>query len=251
MSFDYYNTKGAMILKKLVKPIVLLMCVAVVVYALITMGDGRGPLIYSEHLDDVAVTVDEKEVTFRDLAFYILYEERKVEEQARIYNPDYTKDYWNLHTNDTFIQEEAKDVVMGMVVHDYLFYQMAVAEGMDTLTASEEDELAFAITDFWEDMLDVQWENLPCDEETINEQIRIVAIAEKYQDYLAKEQGPSQAAYKYDGYYYSLIRDEHSVRINKKLWQKFVMGDITLEHTKLNYINGLTDADKEKIKDKR
>ena len=240
-----------MILKKLVKPIVLLMCVTVVVYALITMGDGRGPLIYSEHLDDVAVTVDEKEVTFRDLAFYILYEERKVEEQARIYNPDYTKDYWNLHTNDTFIQEEAKDVVMGMAVHDYLFYQMAVAEGMDTLTASEEDELAFAITDFWEDMLDVQWENLPCDEETINEQIRIVAIAEKYQDYLAKEQGPSQAAYKYDGYYYSLIRDEHSVKINKKLWQKFVMGDITLEHTKLNYINGLTDADKEKIKDKR
>jgi hypothetical protein len=240
-----------MILKKLVKPIVLLMCVAVVVYALITMGDGRGPLIYSEHLDDVAVTVDEKEVTFRDLAFYILYEERKVEEQARIYNSDYTKDYWNLHTNDTFIQEEAKDVVMGMAVHDYLFYQMAMAEGMDTLTASEEDELAFAITDFWEDMLDVQWENLPCDEETINEQIRIVAIAEKYQDYLAKEQGPSQAAYKYDGYYYSLIRDEHSVKINKKLWQKFVMGDITLEHTKLNYINGLTDADKEKIKDKR
>lgn len=26
------------------------------------------------------------------------------------------------------------------------------------------------------------------------------------------------------------------------------MGDITLEHTKINYINGLTDADKEKSK---
>lgn len=240
-----------MILKKIVKPIVLFLCVGVVAYAVLTMGDGRGPLIYCEHLDDVAVTVDEKDVTFKDLAFYILYEERKVEEQARIYNPDYTKDYWNLHTNDTFIQEEAKDVVMGMAVHDYLFYQMAVADGMDTLTEGEEDELAYAITDFWEDMLDVQWEKLPCDVETINNQIRIAAIAEKYQDYLAREQGPSQAAYKYDGYYYSLIRDEHSVKINKKLWQKFVMGDITLEHTKLNYINGLTDADKEKIKDKR
>ncbi len=233
---------------KLVKILVLLVCAAVIVYALLSMGEGRGPVDYNQHIEDTIVTIDGNEVTFKDLAFYILYEERKIEEQARVYNSDYTKDYWNLHTNDTFIQEEAKDVVMGMAVHDHLFYQMAVAEGMDSLTPSEEDELNFAITDFWEDMLDIQWELLPCDEETINEQIRIAAIAEKYQNHLAKENGPSQAAYKYDGYYYSLIRDEHTVKINKKLWDRFVLGDITLEHTKINYINGLTDEDKEKSK---
>lgn len=240
-----------MIIKKLIKPIVLLLCVAVMAYALITMGEGRNPIKYGEHLQDTAVTIDGEPVTFEDLAFYILYEERKVEEQARIYNSDYTKDYWNLHTNDTFIQEEAKDVVMGMAVHDHLFYQLAVAEGMDTLTESEEDELAFAINDFWEDMLDVQWEHLPCDEEIINQQIRLAAVAEKYQNKLALENGPSQAAYKYDGYYYSLIRDEHKVKINKKLWDKFVLGDVTLVHTKINYINGLTDEDKEKSKEKK
>ena len=237
-------------IQNLVKPILLIMCVAVIVYALLSMGEGRGPLDYSAHLEDTAVTVDGEAVTFQDLAFYILLEERKVEEQAKIYNPDYTKDYWNLHTNDTFIQEEAKDVVMGMAVHDHLFYQLAVEEGMDSLSESEEDELKFAITDFWEDMLDVQRDNLPCDEETINNQIRMAAIAEKYQNQLAEKQGPSQAAYKYDGYYYSLIRDDHGVKINKKLWNKFVMGDITLKHTKLNYINGLTDEDKKKIKEK-
>ncbi len=233
-----------MTIRKFVKPIVLILCVAVMGYALVSMGDGRGPLNYSEHLSDTAVTVDDQPVTFEDLAFYILYEERKVEEQAKIYNSDYTKDYWNLHTNDTFIQEEAKDVVMGMAVHDYLFYQLAVAEGEDKLTQAEEKDLEFAKTDFWEDLLDIQWEKLPCDEETINEQLRIAAVAEKYQNKLAKEEGPSQAAYKYDGYYYKLIRDEHSVEINKKLWDKFVLGDITLQHTKINYINGLTDEDK-------
>lgn len=237
-----------MIIQKLVKPIVLILCVVVIVYALISMGDGRGPLVYNEHLNDTAVTIDGEPVTFQDLAFYILYEEGKVEEQAKIYNEDYTKDYWNLHTNDTFIQEEAKDVVMGMAIHDHLFYQLAVAEGMDNLTESEEADLEFAKTDFWEDRLDIQLEKLPCDEETINEQIKIAAIAEKYQDKLAEE-GPSQAAYKYDGYYYSLIRDEHSVEINKKLWSKFVLGDVTLEHTKMNYINGLTDEDKKKSKE--
>lgn len=233
-------------INKLVKPIVLILCVAVMVYALLTMGNNRAKLDYQEHLEDIAVTVDSEEITFQDLAFYILYEEGKIEEQARIYNPDYTKDYWNLHTNDTFIQLEAKEVVLGMAVHDHLFYQMAVAEGMDTLTDEEEQELEYRITDFWEDLLDIQWEKLPCSEETINEQIRLAAIAEKYQNYLAEELGPSQAAYKYDGYYYQQIMEQHQVKTNDKLWDRLVLGDITLSHGKLNYINGLTDEDKKK-----
>ncbi len=240
-----------MIIKKIAKLIGILMCVGIIVYALITMGDGRGPLKYNEHLDDVVVTIDGEDVTFRDLAFYILFEERKVEEHAKVYNADYTKDFWNLYTNETFIQIASKDVVIDMAIHDHLFYQLAKAEGMNTLSAEEETELSYAINDFWEDLLDVQWEKLPCDEETINEQIRLAAIAEKYQNYLAAQKGPSQAAYKYDGYSYGQIRDEHSVKINKKLWDKFVLGDITLKHTKINYINGLTDEDKEKIKEKK
>ncbi|SDB51439.1 hypothetical protein SAMN02910298_02617 [Pseudobutyrivibrio sp. YE44] len=239
-----------MIIKKYAKPIILIMCVAVMVYALISMSEGRGPVKYQEHLQDTAVTIDGEDVTFEDLAFYILFEEEKVEEQAKIYNSDYTKDYWNLHTNDTFIQEEAKDVVMGMAIHDHLFYQLAVEEGLDKLDAKEEEDLKYRQTDFWEDLLDIQWEKLPCDEETINEQIRIAAIAEKYQNKLADKEGPSRAAYKYDGYYYSLIKDEHDIKINKKLWDKFVLGDVTLKHSKINYINGLTNEDKEKSKEK-
>ena len=40
--------------------------------------------------------------------------------------------------------------------------------------------------------------------------------------------------------------EEHDLKINKKLWNRFVMGDITLNHSKINYINGLTDEDKKK-----
>ncbi|SFH87477.1 hypothetical protein SAMN04487830_11120 [Pseudobutyrivibrio sp. OR37] len=235
-------------IKTFLKSMVLVICVGVILYAFLAMGTGRGPLDYNEHLEDTAFTVDEKNVTFEDLAFYILFEERKVEEQARIYNKEYTKDYWNIHTNDKFIQSEAKSVVLGMAVHDHLFYQLAVAEGMDELTDAEEKELEGSIADFWEDMLDVQWERLPCDKATINNQIRIAAIAEKYGNHLARENNTSQAAYKYDGYYYSLIKDTHDIKLNKKLWNKLVLGDITLTHSKLNYINGLTDEDKKKSK---
>lgn len=231
--------------QRLIKSAILCICVVVVGYAMLTLQEGRSKLVYSDHLSDTAVTIDGEEISFEDLAFYILYEERVIEEEARVYNPDSTKDYWNLHTNGSFIQSEAKDVVMGMAIHDRLLYQLAVAEGMDTLTEAEEQELENAKTDFWEDLLDIQWQKLPCDEDTINNQIYIAAIAEKYQNYIAKENGPSQAAYKYDGYYYKLIRDEHDVQINNKLWNRFVMGDITLHHEGINYINGLTDEDKE------
>ena len=238
-----------MTIKKFIKPTVLAICVAVMAYVLLTMTNSRDPLDYSKHLDDVAFWVDDNPVTFKDLAVYILFEERKIEEQARIYNKDYTKDYWNLHTDGKFIQTEAKDVVFGMAVHDELFYQMAVAEGMDELYEFDRDNLEYGTNDFWEDMLDVQWEHLPCDEETINQQIKKTAIAEKYQRQLAEELGPSEAAYKYDGYYYQQMLKEHKVKVNKKLWDRFVMGNNTLEHKKLNYINGLTDEDKEKDKE--
>ena len=238
-----------MIIKKLLKPTVFILCVGVVVYALLTMGSGRDPINYFDHLEDTAVSLDSEEISFEDLAFYILYEEGKVEEQAKIYNKDYTKDYWNIHTNDTFIQSEAKNVVISMAIHDHLFYRLAVEQGMDKLDGVEQIELEGSITDFWEDLLDEQWEHLPCDTDTINEQIRIAAVAEKYGNYLAKEYGPSTAAYKYDGYYYSQILDEHKVKINKKLWDKFVLGDVTITHSKINYINGLTDEDKKKNKE--
>ena len=130
---------------------------------------------------------------------------------------------------------------MGMAVHDYIFYELGVEQGFDELTADEEEQLQFAITDFWEDLLDCQWDRLPCSEEEINNQIRIVAVAEKYQNYIAEQEGPSVAAYKYDGYYYSLIEEEHDVEINEKLWDRFVMGDITLYHGNVNFINGYND----------
>lgn len=233
-------------IQKLVKPIVLIGCVGVMAYALLNMNNKREPLNYNEHLADTAFKLDSEEVTFQDLAFYILYEECKIEGQAMIYNSDYPKDYWNMHTDDKFVQTEAKDAVLGMAVHDHLFYQMAKEEGMDTLTPEEEEMLGYATTDFWEDLLDIQYEKLPCDQETINQQIRIAAIAEKYQNYLAEKDGPSVAAYNYDGYYYSQMLEEHDLKINKKLWNRFVMGDITLNHSKINYINGLTDEDKKK-----
>ena len=57
--------------QKLIKSIVLLVCVAVVGYVLLNVNFNRDKLDYNEHLSDVAVTIDGEEVTYQDLAFYL------------------------------------------------------------------------------------------------------------------------------------------------------------------------------------
>ena len=235
--------------RKFVKPAILCLCVVVVGYAFITMQGRRNTVRYEDHKQDVVATIDGKDMLFEDLAFYILYEERIVEEQARIYNPDSTKDYWNMYRNETFIQKEVKDVILNMAIHDWIMYDLAVQDNMDTLSEKENQYLEYTRIDFWEDLLDIQRQRLPASEETINSQMDKAAVAEKYQNYLGITQGPSVAAYKYDGYNYEQMLESHSIVINDDLWERFVVGDISLYHEKANFINGLTDEEKKEDKE--
>ena len=192
---------------------------------------------YSECLDEVIFTANGQDVQMKDLGFYILYEEREVENQAKVYNPDNTKDYWNLHVDGVFIQVQAKDTILNMAIHDKLFYQKAVEENL-TLDAKEEKQLRNAISDFWMDLLDEQLEKMPVGDEYIAEAMRQIALAEKYQAKLAKKNGKSYASYQWDGYEYQKWLEKQTVKINDKLWDKITVGDITLSHGSPNYING-------------
>lgn len=192
---------------------------------------------YSECLDEVIFTANGQDVQMKDLGFYILYEEREVENQAKVYNPDNTKDYWNLHVDGVFIQVQAKDTILNMAIHDKLFYQKAVEENL-TLDAKEEKQLRNAISDFWMDLLDDQLEKMPVGDEYIAEAMRQIALAEKYQAKLAKKNGKSYASYQWDGYEYQKWLEKQTVKINDKLWDKITVGDITLSHGSPNYING-------------
>ena len=129
---------------------------------------------YKDCLDKVIFTANGQEVQMKELAFYILYEEREVESQAMVYNPQNTKDYWNLHIDGVFMQVQAKDTILQMAIHDKLFYQKAVEEDM-TLDAGEEQLLRNVISDFWMDLLDEQMEKMPVSEEYIMEAMRQIA----------------------------------------------------------------------------
>lgn len=216
----------------------------VVIYIGLNSYQHKQKIIFADHLNDVVFTLNGQDVYLKDFMFYIASMETRVEEEAKVYNKTSTKDYWNAHANGHFISEDVKESVFNMVVHDYLFYELAKEEGLEL---SQEDLIAISNSkcDFYEDLLDNQLQLLEAmniTEEVIDEQMRLAALAEKYQEYLAAKNNGSVASYKADGYYYKLILDEHTLIVNRKLWDRIVIGDVTLIHKKVQFINGYEES---------
>ena len=195
------------------------------------------PIDYDEHLSDVAVTVDGEELTLRDISFYVLYEEMTIESEALVYNKKNTRDYWNLHANGIFFKSAAKKSVMDMAVHDRLFYNGAIEEGL-SLSGEEEEILEERYLDFLDDVLLVQTDSPLYDEKLIHTTMEQMALSEKYQGFLADRDDTTYAGYGYDGYDYKNYLPEHEVKINKSVWDRVSIGDNTIDHKSANAING-------------
>ena len=197
----------------------------------------RHSLDVLDNLDEVAATVDGEPLTLRDLGFYFLLQEKRVEEEAEVYNKDRTTDFWNIHTNGFFLKGQAKEAVIQLAIHDRIFYRAARKANI-VLSSDEQQMLEDARTDFWADLYEEQLERIPGDYNSVNETMRQIALAEKYQAMLAEEMGTTYAGLNWGGYDYdSLLREEHHVDIHEKVWRRVALGDITLTHGSISYIN--------------
>ncbi len=193
------------------------------------------------NLDEPVAIVDGEELTLRDLGFYILYEEHKVEQEATVYNEKRTKDFWNIHTNGFFLQAQAKDAVIQMAIHDRIFYRAAEEAGI-VLTSADKQALEDARTDFWADLYDVQHERIPGTYESVNNTMKQIALAQKYQLKLSKALETTYAGLNWGGYDYDEgIKKEHEIKIIDRTWRRVVLGDITLIHDDVSYINAFGD----------
>ena len=214
--------------------------IAIVVYICYRGFKNREAFVFTDHLDEVAVTINGEALTYGELSFYVLYVEQKVEKEARVYNPTSSKDWWNSYVNGTFVSVSASRMAMDMAVHDYIMYKLAEDEGI-TLTDEEEKLVAYRQTDFFEDLYDEQLERLPVSTDEIDESIEKIAIGEKYQQKLTESLGVNNFEYNYDGYEYKqMLEKDYKVKVDDG-YDKLVFGEITLHHSKVNYINGLMD----------
>ena len=209
---------------------------AVLVVLLIILGTAsyreqgkRQKLSFPESLDLVVVTVDGEQVTLREMAFYIAYEEGSMEDAAIIYNPDNTDEYWRLYTNHTFLREQAKQTVVDMTVHDTLFAQMAAEEGV-VLSEAEEQYLANEQQDFWSDLTEEQRESLSVSEDTLDETMRKMALAQKYQSILAEMEQVDYEDYSIGGTEYEKLLAWHTCELDETTWDRVPFGSITVDH---------------------
>ncbi len=236
--------------RKIITILVIIVIVIAVAIVCVRAFKNREAFVLSEHLDDVAATINGESLLYRDLSFYVLYEEMQGEKEARVYNPESSKDWWNSYVNGKFVSVTARETAMNMAVHDRIMYDLAKKDDI-TLTAEEENQVAMTQSDFWEDLFDEQKKNLPVSKEEINEQIKRIALGEKYQDKLAKEKGVNNFEYNYDGYLYKQMLDsDYKVKIDDN-YDKLVFGEITIHHDKVNFINGLTDEKKEEMENRK
>lgn len=182
---------------------------------------------YLDHLEDVAVTIDETEYLFRDMAFYLACQERVTEEQAKAYDPDHTSRYWNLHTNGSFIRLEAKDAAMDMLKHDVLFYNMAMERGL-SLSSEETEYMENRELDFWNDLEEEGQERLGVSREEISRAFFRMGLAQKAQQVLADEAGVDYKEYNVNGSLYRKLQQEHEYKVNEALWERLNFGNITI-----------------------
>ena len=186
-------------------------------------------IVYAESLDEVAAIVDGQELTLQDLAFYVAYEEGQIEWEARLYDYSDTGAFWRIYTNYTFLREAGKDTAMDMAVHDAIFYQLALGEGL-SLSAEEEQLLANDQYDFWSDLEEDQRARLGVNEEVLGESMRRLALAEKYQYLLSEIEDVEFESYSFQGIAYERLLESHMCEIVDSVWDRVPFGSITVDH---------------------
>lgn len=219
------------VIRKHITTIVLLIAVVISgVYAYRYHQGQKQDIVYREHLDDVAAVVNGNELTFRDLAFYVAYEEQQVEKQAVIYDPERPGKYWNVHTNGEFIRVMARKNAMSMAIHDEIFYEMALKESI-TLSDDEKKSLENSQKDFWSDLEDVDGAaKLGVTQEEINAAMEKAAIAQKYQEIYAQLNNADTSDYDFSSGRYKELLEENKYQIKEKMWNRVGMGNVTLDH---------------------
>jgi len=188
----------------------------------------RQGIAYSSILEETAISVDGHSRSFREVAFYVAYEEQLVHEQALVYNSEKPQKYWNAHVNGVFLRIAARNSVIQMAIHDELFYQMALEAGVE-LNEAERESLQSSQEDAWNDLAEYDKQDLlGVTREDIDACLERMIYAQKYQLFYANLQNLSYEDYNWDEEAYEKLLEEHSFEKNEEAWKALQFGKITL-----------------------
>ncbi|MCI8327464.1 MAG: hypothetical protein HFI37_06780 [Lachnospiraceae bacterium] len=201
---------------------------AVLIFVAASYGE-KSQFEYLEHLKDTLFTLDEKEYSLGEISYYIVREEYRIEEQAKIYDAHDTNKYWAIHTNGEFVRLNGKNSALDAAVHDMLLYSEAEKKGIK-LDKEEEQYAKNSASDLCYDLSEEQKERAGLTDEIIYDLTKRAALAEKYQGILAKKNKRNFGAYDYNGTAYEKMLEKHELFIEEKLWENIPFGNVAFNH---------------------
>lgn len=190
----------------------------------------REDIVYAESLDMELAVVEDESITLRDFAIYVAHQEAEVQEQANVYDPENTREYWNVHTDGVYINQAARNEAMSMAIHDILFYQLSKELNV-TLTEDEIAVLNNDVDDFWFDLTDdKKEEKLGITKDDVYTSMEKIALAQKAQLICAGMDGVDYSDYDYYEEVFLDFLEDYEYNVNDRVLNRIDFGDVTLEH---------------------
>lgn len=223
----------------------LIILLTIVVIALTLLGlDGwwkrQNKFVYEEHLDDIVLTVNDRQVTLRELGYYVYDVETKIDKQARIYNSEDPLDYWNTYFNSGveggYISEMALDIVLESCVCDLIYEDMARTNKYE-LTTEEKKEVGKKAEVLFARLSGEQIQKTGLTQELIEEAMEREALVVKFaSEYFEEVDFTGYSGYReelvsYAGdYYKNEILPQYKVEYRQRIVQELSIGRITTDY---------------------
>ncbi len=230
---DKETRKGLIIIMSIVT-------IALTLWGLDAWRKQQNKFVYEEHLEDVVITVNDRQVTLRQLSYYVYDVETKIDKQARIYNPEDPLAYWNTYFNSGteggYISDMAFDAVLGSCVCDMIYEDMAGQNGYE-LTAEEKREAAKQAEILYAKMSEAQRQKTGLTPELFAEALERKLLVVKFAaEYFEEVDFSGYSGYReelvsYAGdYYNNEILPQHEVEYNNAVVKEIKVGRVTTNY---------------------
>lgn len=189
---------------------------------------------YEKSLDETLFTYSGGKAKLRDITYYIMIEEEAVNEAATAYDADNVKAYWNLHINNSFVSDEAKQKALDYCTRDILYAQLAREEGIE-VTIEQDMEIQKKTKNILEGLTEKQ-KALGLTGEDIYTALVNNQLADNYVIWQAEERELTMTEKVLSAYYginskfFQTTKGKAEFKLNKDLWAEITLGDLTIEN---------------------
>ena len=209
--------------------------VTVIAFLFVYYSHKNEPFVYEEHLEEKVFTISEGKqskytmtIDLQEMTYYVINVEGDIHEMAIQYNSDNPDAYWRVKRKGTYtMRQYAKELAFDSCVRDNIYYIEALKAGVE-LT---EEERMMAKKDAKTILENASAKWLQVSDFTIDVLYYIeekLYIASKYVNKLS-ENGYTNEELELKGTYYEKLREQYSISVNEKLWDKVKFGNITLD----------------------